>query len=134
VVKGINKTDTAVLISTFGSITALARASEAELLACVGMGAKKVKRLRMAFNQPFISSQAVRTVMGSTPIKPLHSGGGENDTAVSDEKKEATAAAKRAGEGSDKEHSHKSSSPSQQPSLFAPAKKQRTGAILRLDD
>ena len=70
VVKGVNKTDTAVLMSTFGSLTALARASEAELQACVGMGAKKVKRLRLAFNQPFISSQAVRTVMGNTPNKP----------------------------------------------------------------
>ena len=130
VVRGVNKTDTAVLMSTFGSITALARASEAELLACVGLGAKKVKRLLMAFNQPFISSQAVRTAMGTTPIKAAH--GGEAESAAVEEKKEAVAT-KRAVDESDKERSHKATSASQSP-LFALSKKQRTGAVIRLDD
>ena len=132
VVKGVNKTDTAVLMSTFGSLTALARASEAELLACVGMGAKKVKRLRLAFNQPFISSQAVRTVMGTTPVKPA-THGGEAEAAAGEERKEAAAAGKRAGEEIDKERSHTAASPSRT-SLFTSSKKQRTGAIVRLDD
>ena len=130
VVKGVNKTDVAVLMSTFGSLTALARASEAELLACVGMGAKKVKRLRTAFNQPFISSQAVRSVMGTTPLKPAHAG--DSETAAGEEKKE-TVTAKLGGEENDRDRSHKAASPSH-PKLFAPSKKQRTGAIIRLDD
>ena len=136
VVKGVNKTDTAVLVSTFGSLTALARASEAELLACVGMGAKKVKRLRMAFNQPFISSQAVRPAMGSTPVKPAaaaaaHGGAaGEEHAAAGEERKET---GKRASEENDKERTSHTASPSQS-SLFASTKKQRTGAIIRLDD
>ena len=130
VVRGVNKTDTGVLMSTFGSLTALARASEAELLACVGMGAKKVKRLRMAFNQPFISSQAVRTVMGTTPVKPA-SEGDEAKAAAGGERKEAGAAGKRSAEEADKEKAQPAASSSQ--SFFTPSKKQRSGAIVRLD-
>lgn len=52
-VKGINKTDVITLISNFGSLERIIRASADELQACPGLGEKKVKRLRQAFITSF---------------------------------------------------------------------------------
>ena len=44
-VRSVNKTDVLTLLSTFGSVAAVMRASRAELEACPGFGDKKVARL-----------------------------------------------------------------------------------------
>ena len=52
-VRGINKTDVLTLISTFGSLDNIARATVEELSMCPGFGEIKAKRLRDVFRQPF---------------------------------------------------------------------------------
>jgi DNA excision repair protein ERCC-1 len=53
-VKGINKTDVVTLTSNFGSLKEIVLAPPEKLLACPGLGEKKVKRLREAFTSQFI--------------------------------------------------------------------------------
>lgn len=53
-VKGINKTDVVTLTSNFGSLREIVLAPPESLLACPGLGEKKVKRLREAFTSPFV--------------------------------------------------------------------------------
>jgi DNA excision repair protein ERCC-1 len=58
--KSVNKTDSAQLLSQFGSLKAVIAASMDELCLCPGMGEKKVRRLHDAFHKPFSSRQAKR--------------------------------------------------------------------------
>lgn len=53
-VKGINKTDVVTLTSNFGSLREIVLAPPESLLACPGLGEKKVKRLREAFTSQFV--------------------------------------------------------------------------------
>ncbi|KAK9893873.1 DNA repair protein rad10 [Cystobasidium minutum MCA 4210] len=53
-VKGINKTDVVTLTSNFGSLKEIVLAPPESLLACPGLGEKKVKRLREAFTSQFV--------------------------------------------------------------------------------
>lgn len=53
-VKGVNKSDVVTLLSNFGSLKDITSASGEVLLACPGLGDKKVKRLREAFTAPFV--------------------------------------------------------------------------------
>lgn len=53
-VRGINKTDVVTLTSNFGSLKEIVLAPPESLLACPGLGEKKVKRLREAFTSQFV--------------------------------------------------------------------------------
>ena len=53
-VRGVNKTDVITLASNFGSLKEIVSAPAESLLACPGLGEKKVKRLREAFTSPFV--------------------------------------------------------------------------------
>ncbi|XP_067412644.1 DNA excision repair protein ERCC-1 isoform X2 [Emydura macquarii macquarii] len=53
-VKSVNKTDTLSLLSTFGSLANIARASKEELSLCPGIGPQKAKRLFDTLHQPFL--------------------------------------------------------------------------------
>jgi len=55
---GINKTDTAQLLSQFSNVHAMAAASADELATVTGMGHVKVKRLWEAFHKPFSSRRS----------------------------------------------------------------------------
>jgi len=59
VVKGVNKTDAASVLTQFGSVAAAMAASPDELGLISGLGEVKVKRLHNAFHKPF-SSKAAR--------------------------------------------------------------------------
>ena len=52
-VKGINKTDAAVLAGRFGSLAGVAKANQEDLLRCSGIGDKKVRQLANVFHKPF---------------------------------------------------------------------------------
>ncbi len=53
-IKGISKTDAVTLVTAFGSIAAIAEASESELLLLPGFGETKTRKLIEAFRQPFV--------------------------------------------------------------------------------
>ena len=57
VVKSIHKGDVAHLMGRFGSVAVLSRAGTEELRGVPGMGEKKVRRMRLAFTQPFVDKQ-----------------------------------------------------------------------------
>ena len=59
-VRSVNKTDTAQLLSQFGTFEALVSASVEDIRQCPGIGEKKVRRLHDAFHKPFSSSMAKR--------------------------------------------------------------------------
>ena len=52
-IKGVNTTDAAALMHRFGSIKAVANATEADLLAVPNIGAKKAKAIWSCFNNPW---------------------------------------------------------------------------------
>ena len=56
--RSVNKTDSAQLLSQFGSIKAIMAASVDELVLCPGVGEKKVRRMFEAFHKPFSSKRA----------------------------------------------------------------------------
>jgi DNA excision repair protein ERCC-1 len=58
--KGVNKTDSAQLLSQFSSLKAIMAASVDELGLCHGMGEVKVRRLYDALHKPFSSQRAKR--------------------------------------------------------------------------
>jgi len=58
--RGVNKTDSAQLLSQFSSLKAVVAASMDELGLCPGMGEVKVRRLHDAFHKPFSSQRAKR--------------------------------------------------------------------------
>jgi DNA excision repair protein ERCC-1 len=57
-IRSVNKTDSAQLLSQFGSIKAVMAASVDELVLCPGVGEKKVRRMFEAFHKPFSSKRA----------------------------------------------------------------------------
>ncbi|CAE7651144.1 ERCC1 [Symbiodinium pilosum] len=52
-IKGVNKSDAALLASQFGSFAQITRATEKEFLRCSGIGDKKVKQLTSVLHKPF---------------------------------------------------------------------------------
>lgn len=52
-VRGVNKTDVSTLLFTFNGLHNIALASKQKLLACPGLGQRKVNRLYAALHQPF---------------------------------------------------------------------------------
>lgn len=57
-VRSVNKTDSAQLMSQFGTLKGLMAAPMDELSLCPGIGEKKVRRLYEAFHKPFSSTSA----------------------------------------------------------------------------
>ena len=58
VIRSVNKTDVRVLSRTFGSLKDIMAAPMEDLALCQGLGDKKVRRLLLAFNEPFLASSA----------------------------------------------------------------------------
>jgi DNA excision repair protein ERCC-1 len=58
VIRSVNKTDVRVLSRTFGSLKDIMAAPMEDLALCQGLGDKKVRRLFLAFNEPFLASSA----------------------------------------------------------------------------
>lgn len=52
-VKAVNKTDAVTLMTTFGSLEKLAKASVEDLTLCPGFGPQKAQRLHKVLNMPF---------------------------------------------------------------------------------
>ncbi|GMH42395.1 hypothetical protein BSKO_10314 [Bryopsis sp. KO-2023] len=52
-IKGVNKTDSAMLGSSLGSFAAIMKASKEDISACPGIGPTKLQRLHDTFHQPF---------------------------------------------------------------------------------
>lgn len=57
-IRGVNKTDVVTLASTFGSLHNVIHATAEELGDCPGFGETKTKRVREAFDQPFIATSS----------------------------------------------------------------------------
>nr|CCA28137.1 DNA excision repair protein ERCC1 putative [Albugo laibachii Nc14] len=55
-IRSVNKTDIVTLLSTFGTMKNLMNATPEEMAVCPGLGAKKLKNLLKAFQEPFIKS------------------------------------------------------------------------------
>ncbi|XP_021237439.1 DNA excision repair protein ERCC-1 [Numida meleagris] len=58
-VKAVNRTDALSLLSTFGSLAAVARAPREELSLCPGIGPQKAKRLFEALHEPFLKGPKI---------------------------------------------------------------------------
>ncbi len=59
-VRSVNKTDSAQLVSQFGTLRNVITASQEEIQLCPGIGDKKARRLFDAFNKPFSSAMSKR--------------------------------------------------------------------------
>lgn len=59
-VRSINKTDATTLLSTFGSLGKIIKASQDSLALCPGLGPQKASRLYKALHQPFLKSGKVK--------------------------------------------------------------------------
>ncbi|KAL1456554.1 hypothetical protein WDU94_001275 [Cyamophila willieti] len=55
-VRSVNKTDATTLLSTFGSLEAIIKASKDSLSLCPGLGPSKASRLHNVLHQPFLIS------------------------------------------------------------------------------
>lgn len=53
-IKSVNTTDAMTLLSNFGTLENLVKASEGKLNSCPGLGAKKAQKLLKVFNEPFL--------------------------------------------------------------------------------
>lgn len=53
-IKSVNTTDAMTLLSNFGTLENLVKATEGKLNACPGLGAKKAQQLVKVFNEPFL--------------------------------------------------------------------------------
>lgn len=60
-VRSVNKTDVLTLLSTFGSLKNVSDAKADALAMCPGFGDQKVKRLQLAFKQPFLANKKQRS-------------------------------------------------------------------------
>ncbi|XP_043940272.1 DNA excision repair protein ERCC-1 [Protopterus annectens] len=56
-VKSVNKTDSATLLSTFGSLANIINASREDLSLCPGLGPQKARRLYDVLHEPFLKSK-----------------------------------------------------------------------------
>ncbi|KAF0442096.1 DNA repair protein rad10 [Gigaspora margarita] len=54
-IRSVNKTDVVTLSSSFGSLKRIMNASSDELAMCPGLGEQKIKRIKEAFEQPFLT-------------------------------------------------------------------------------
>ena len=125
VVKGVNKSDVTMLMSTFGSLAVLSRAGQDELRAVPGMGEKKVRRLRMALQQPFVTSRGIGSnSSSSTGLGTL--------AKAKDKRKEAEAGQEEEKEAEEKEE--KTAAAAAVAASPPVKKKTRAGAIVRFDD
>ncbi|KAL7029442.1 hypothetical protein ACKWTF_006246 [Chironomus riparius] len=53
-IKSVNKTDAATILTNFGTLENLVKASESQLASCIGLGPKKAQQLIKLFNEPFL--------------------------------------------------------------------------------
>lgn len=53
-IKSVNKTDAATILTNFGTLENLVKASESKLASCIGLGPKKAQQLIKLFNEPFM--------------------------------------------------------------------------------
>lgn len=53
-IKSVNTTDAMTLLTNFGTLENLVKASEGKLNACPGLGAKKAQQILKVFNEPFL--------------------------------------------------------------------------------
>lgn len=60
-VRSVNRTDAATLLSTFGSINNVVRASKESIALCPGIGLQKATRLQNVLKQPFLKSKSTKT-------------------------------------------------------------------------
>ena len=57
-IKSVNRTDVSTLMTEFGSLAKLSKATPKQLLSVAGFGEKKVSRLHTVMHAPFVSSRA----------------------------------------------------------------------------
>lgn len=55
-IKPVNKTDAMTLLTTFGTLANIIKATESRLAECPGFGATKAKKLYKALHEPFLKS------------------------------------------------------------------------------
>nr|CAD7207194.1 unnamed protein product [Timema douglasi] len=60
-IRSINRTDATTLLSTFGSLERLLRASPETLALCPGLGPSKAARLHKVLHQPFLRDRRSST-------------------------------------------------------------------------
>lgn len=65
-VRSVNKTDSAQLLSQFGTLKNVITAPIKELQQCPGIGEKKVRRLFDAFHKPFSSAMSKKRKLEAT--------------------------------------------------------------------
>ena len=59
-IRSINKTDATTLLSTFGSLGKIIKASQDSLALCPGLEPQKATRLYKALHQPFLKTGNVK--------------------------------------------------------------------------
>ncbi|KAK3084128.1 hypothetical protein FSP39_008667 [Pinctada imbricata] len=59
-IKSVNKTDVMTLLSAFGSLEGVSKASEEEISLCPGFGPQKAKRVHDMFQEPFLKAKKLR--------------------------------------------------------------------------
>lgn len=84
--KGINKTDSATLLSQFSSLKAVIAATEDELSLVSGMGPVKIRRLHDTFHKPF-SSQRAKQRKEAAALADNGHGDGQEEEGVKDSSK-----------------------------------------------
>ncbi|CAG8445030.1 4319_t:CDS:2 [Scutellospora calospora] len=57
-IKSVNKTDVVTLASSFGSLKRIINTSSDELAVCPGLGEQKIKRIKEAFERPFLTHKS----------------------------------------------------------------------------
>lgn len=56
-IRSVNRTDAATLLSTFGSLKNIIRASKESLSLCPGIGPQKASRIQLVLKQPFLKNK-----------------------------------------------------------------------------
>lgn len=56
-IRSVNRTDAATLLSTFGSLRNIVRASKESLSLCPGIGPQKAAKIQQVLRQPFLRSK-----------------------------------------------------------------------------
>jgi len=56
-IKSVNKTDAATILTNFGTLENLVKASDGQLSSCIGLGPKKAQQLIKLFNEPFLNKK-----------------------------------------------------------------------------
>lgn len=79
-VRSVNKTDATTLLSTFGSLEAVVKATKDSLSLCPGLGPSKASRLHNVLHQPFLISD--NTSSDAPPKKKAKADGGGEETSA----------------------------------------------------